>query len=57
MSGEGTADILADEITGDLYLITNKDGVYTVYSLPSLDRKFSLKADCYNLNPVSGRFY
>ena len=56
-SGEGTADILADEITGDLYLITNKDGVFTVYSLPSLDKKFSLKADCYNLNPVSGRFY
>ena len=57
ISGEGTADVLADEINGDIFLITNKDGIYTVYSLPSLDKKFSFKASCYNLNPVAGRFY
>ena len=57
MSGEGTADIVADELSGDLYLVISKDGIFTVLSLPSLDKKFSLKADCYNLNPVGGRFY
>ena len=56
-SGEGTADVLADEINGDIYLITNKDGVYSVYSLPSLELKFNLKASCFSLNPVAGRFY
>ena len=57
MSGEGTADIVSDELSGDLYLVISKDGIFTVFSLPSLDKKFSLKADCYNLNPVGGRFY
>ena len=57
ISGEGTADVLADEINGDIYLITNKDGIYSVYSLPSLELKFNLKASCFSLNPVAGRFY
>ena len=57
ISGDGTADILADELTKDLFLIIRKEGVFTVYSLPSLTKLFSLKADCYNLNPIGGKFY
>ena len=33
------------------------EGVFTVYSLPSMNKLFSLKASCYSLNPAGGRFY
>lgn len=57
MSGEGTADIVEDLFTGDLYLIIRNDDVFTVYSLPSMNKLFSLKASCFSLNPADGRFY
>ena len=57
MTGEGSADIVADALTNDLYLIIYKDGVFTVYSMPSLIRNFSLKTTCYSLNPIGGKFY
>ena len=57
MTGEGSADIVADALTNDLYLIIYNDGVFTVYSLPSLIRNFSLKTTCYSLNPIGGKFY
>ena len=57
LSGEGTAYIAADELTKDLYLIVLNDGVYTVYSMPSLEVRFRLRTDCFSLNPVGGKFY
>ena len=57
LSGEGTADIVSDVFTGDLYLVILDEGVFTVYSLPSMNKLFSLKASCYSLNPAGGRFY
>ena len=57
MTGEGSADILADGLTNDLFLIIYRDGVFTVYSLPSLNKLFSLKTSCYSLNPIDGKFY
>ena len=57
ISGEGTAYIAADELTNDLYLIVLNDGVYTVYSMPSLEVNFRLRAYCYNLKPIGGKFY
>ena len=57
ITGEGTAYIAVDEITGDLYFIVLEDGVFSVYSIPSFDLMFRLKAPCYNLNPIGGKFY
>ena len=57
ISGEGSAYIAADELTKDLYLIVLNDGVFTVYSMPTLDVRFRLRASCYNLNPIGGKFY
>ena len=57
LSGEGSADIVSDVFTGDLYLVILDEGVFTVYSLPSMNKLFSLKASCYSLNPAGGRFY
>ncbi len=57
ISGEGSAYIAADRLTNDLYLIILNDGAFTVYSMPSMDVKFRLKAFCYSLNPIGGKFY
>ena len=57
MTGEGSADIVADALTNDLYLIIYKDSVFTVYSMPSLNKLFSLETTCYSLNPIDGKFY
>ena len=57
ISGEGSAYIAADELTNDLYLFVLTDGVYTVYSMPSLEVKFRIRTSCYSLNPIGGKFY
>lgn len=57
ISGEGTAYIAADELTNELYLIVLNDGVFTVYSMPTLEVRFRLRASVYSLNPIGGKFY
>lgn len=55
--GEGTADVIRDLVTGDVYFVTNKDNVMTVFSMPENKKLFSFKFTCSNLCAANGRFY
>ena len=56
-SGEGYIEVFSDDVTGDVYMVIEKDGLLTVYSLPDGRELFSFTGNRWTLEATDGRFH
>ncbi|MCR5329369.1 MAG: hypothetical protein K6E12_11060 [Saccharofermentans sp.] len=57
VSGEGFIEVFRDDVTGDVYMVIEKDGLLTVYSLPDGQELFSYTGSRWTLEATDGRFH
>ena len=57
ISGEGTIDAICDEISGDVFIVVEHDGMLTLYSMPELEEMFSFAGNIWTLKVTDGRFH
>ena len=57
LSGEGTADAVRDEVSGDVFIAVERDGMLTLYSMPELEEMFSFAGNIWTLKVTDGRFH
>ena len=57
LSGEGTADAVRDEVSGDVFIVVDHDDMLTLYSTPEMEEMFSFAGNIWTLKATDGRFH